>query len=143
MPRDFKFMSGNNTFSVSGIEEIKAKLSQLPGNLQKKVIRSAMRRGAEATAARAKELAPVDTGALRNSIRVQELDGYAGTFRVTAGAGGHDFVGDQYYAGMIEYGTKYIQARLFMTRAYEETAVAAQQQIEQDIIAGIEALLSE
>lgn len=68
---------------------------------------------AKQTAERVAELAgqfvPVDTGALRRSIRVEVMDDL--TLTVWAGDDAVD------YAGYVEYGTRFMAAQPFMTPA--------------------------
>lgn len=93
---------------VTGLAELDQALTQLPEKLQRNVLRAALRAGAKAIAEEAERNVPVDSGDLRDSIRV--------TSRIRAGmptasvkAGGRAKVAgkqlDVFYAHMIEYGT--------------------------------------
>ena len=63
------------TVKISGIPEIQKKFESLTPKLQKKLLRSAMTKGARLIAREAKANVPVHTGALRASIRVAGLKG--------------------------------------------------------------------
>ena len=63
------------TVKISGIPEIQKKFEALTPKLQKKLLRSAMTKGARLIAREAKANVPVRTGALRASIRVAGLKG--------------------------------------------------------------------
>lgn len=73
-------------------------------------------RGAQLIADLARQLVPVDTGALRDSIRVEPGDSPTSR-KVIAGGGGVD------YAAHVEYGTAHSPARPFMTPAVEQIDV--------------------
>lgn len=75
------------TVKISGIPEIQKKFESLTPKLQKKLLRSAMTKGARLIAREAKANVPVRTGALRASIRVAGLKGGKGA-GLTARAGG-------------------------------------------------------
>jgi len=63
------------TVKISGIAEIQKKFEALTPKLQKKLLRSAMTKGARLIARAAKANVPVRTGTLRASIRVTGLKG--------------------------------------------------------------------
>ncbi|NDC04095.1 MAG: HK97 gp10 family phage protein [Betaproteobacteria bacterium] len=56
--------------AVSGLAELKKALDQLPAKVEANIMRGAMRAGSKVMAEKAKEQVPVDSGDLRNSIRV-------------------------------------------------------------------------
>lgn len=88
-----------------------AELLSLPGKLQKKALRSAARKAGKIYATAAKARAPVDTGQVRDSIKVRALKrsrGANASVGVTVGTGAKDYVGDQYYAAFIEYGHRVV-----------------------------------
>lgn len=68
----------------------------------------------------AKVRVPVDSGALQASIKASNSRKYLSS---TVSAGGKTNLGDAYYAFMVEYGTKKMDAREFFwpaVRAHEE-----------------------
>lgn len=65
-----------NTVQLTGFKELEAALSNLGGAVGKRVARAALKKAAEPMRDKAKSLAPVKTGALRDSIIIgSRLDG--------------------------------------------------------------------
>ncbi len=88
---------------IKGLAELEKALQQLPDKLERNILRGALRQGALVIAAKAKELAPVRTGKLRNSIRVSSRI-KKGIPVVVVKAGGRK-KGEPFYAHMVEFGT--------------------------------------
>jgi HK97 gp10 family phage protein len=97
---------GSSLVITEGFDELTKLLKQLPMELRRKALKSALRKGAEVIADEAKSRAPVDTGALRDSIKARPAtrlrNKTAVGYRVVAGD--DDYKGDQFYAAFIEYG---------------------------------------
>lgn len=92
--------------------ELKIVLDGL-GNLKKNLRSRAgieVRKAALAVEAEAKTLAPVDTGALRNSIQAEKHPSQAFTWQVKVG---------MEYGAFVEYGTVNAPAQPFLTPAVE------------------------
>lgn len=94
---------------VTGIKELDDFLRSLPVNIAKRGARVATKKVAQMVLEDARRIAPTKTGALRDSLRVTKKhkdpkygDAEAG-HAVTVGQG--LFRGDQFYAGMLEFGT--------------------------------------
>lgn len=87
---------------IKGLAELHKVLQSLPEELEKKVLRNALRAGANEFKKAAQAQVPVKSGALRNSIRVK-ASARKGRWRlratVTAGNA------EAYYAHMVEFGT--------------------------------------
>lgn len=136
MPR--KAGLGNHAI-VTGDRELLRKLRTLPRNVQRNVVKRAVRAGAEVVAATAKEFAPVRTGNLREAIHVREVktrSPWSVAFEVAVGEG--DFKGHQFYAAFIEYGTSQIQAQPFMRPAVEVAGPRATATMLAAVWAGVE-----
>lgn len=58
------------TGKITGFKELRAALAELPRATERSVVRKVLKRRAEPIADMARSLAPVDTGALRDSIAV-------------------------------------------------------------------------
>jgi len=86
--------------AVSGLAELKKALDQLPAKVEANIMRGAMRAGSKVMAEKAKEQVPVDSGDLRNSIRVTTRS-RRGQVTATVRAGDKK----AYYAHMVEFGT--------------------------------------
>jgi len=127
-------------FKIHGLQELDKKLRELEPKLARKVTRKALRDAAKMTAAKAKELVPVDEGDLRDSIRVRSGKSRKGTVSVivTTSASDNLFTGESYYGAFLEFGTSTIEARPYLRPALEQTAQAATALIRDRLAAGIE-----
>ena len=85
---------------VSGLFELDKLLKELPAKVERNILRGAMRAGAKVFADRAKELVPVKSGQLRDSIKVSTRS-KRGRVSATVSAGGKK----AFYAHMVEFGT--------------------------------------
>ena len=56
------------TQHIKGLDRLKENLKRLPDEIQRKVVRTANRKGAKIMLDQAKSLAPIDTGALRDGL---------------------------------------------------------------------------
>jgi HK97 gp10 family phage protein len=99
------------TVNTAGMDRIRAGLPE--------AIETGIERGANLIADVARQLSPVDTGALRDSIRVEGGDD-ALSRKVIAGGDGVD------YAAFVEYGTSVSPAQPYMTPAKEAIDVQAE-----------------
>lgn len=104
---------------VKGLSELSKFLQQLPEKMRANVMRGALRAGAKEIEAQAKALVPVDSGRLRDSIRVttKRMDGgvmaivraggRSGKKTVLQAKSGRQFAGHAvaYYAQWVEFGT--------------------------------------
>jgi len=92
--------------AVYGGDEIRKLLTGLPLNVAKKALRTGIRNGAKIIAEEAKRLAPVDTGRVRDSIKVRAATKLrrktAVGVRIIAGDGW--FTGEAFYGYFWEYG---------------------------------------
>lgn len=123
---------------ILGGEEMAKNIASLDKALAKKVVRVALRRAAKVSLKRAKELVPVDTGALRDSLRIK-----VGRIRndeikeakvyLTAGRKSGDRKAG-YYAFQVEYGTKHAKARPYLRPAVEQTREQFAKDIQEEIV---------
>ncbi len=91
---------------IDGIPELRSRLNQLD-DAMKEQVRYALAFEGEKIANTAKALCPVRTGYLRSTIyaRIEDL-----TLKVGASA---------HYATYVEFGTRFMEARRFLSRALE------------------------
>jgi len=94
---------------VTGLHVLDKALATLEPKLQKKAIRKAARTAAKMILHRAKQLVPVDYGDLSESLKVKSITNLKGKrhrigYMVVAGEG--MFIGDVFYGGFVETGTK-------------------------------------
>ena len=101
------------SISLSGDKQLLKKLDNLAKKDIKRAVRKGTRQGNKRVQKKAKETAPKDTGLLRKSIKVRALP----RSRVYVGTTCKAQVP---YAGPLEYGTKYVQAREFMQKAAKQ-----------------------
>ena len=97
----------------TGDKQLDAKLASLPKSLRNKGIRRATRSIAKDVLALAKQLVPIDSGAVHDSLVVRSASARKKTAR--RGETGHTietrdgmFAGDEFYAGFIEYGWTHV-----------------------------------
>ena len=85
---------------VSGLSELDKLLKELPARIEGNIMRGAMRAGAKVFADRAKQMVPVKSGQLRDSIKVSTRS-KRGRVSATVRAGSKK----AFYAHMVEFGT--------------------------------------
>ena len=89
-----------NELHVSGLSELDKLLKELPAKIEGNIMRGAMRAGAKVFANRAKQMVPVKSGQLRDSIKVSTRS-KRGRVSATVRAGSKK----AFYAHMVEFGT--------------------------------------
>ena len=138
-----------NTVIVTGIKDIDRRLRTLPGRVQKKVTRKAMRDGLKIMAAEVKKQAPVDTGLTQRNIKVKAtrrkkrgsvelevtISGKDSGLIKTPKTGGGKPV---FYPAVVEYGREGVEPNPFMRRAYENKAAAARDETMRSLRNGVE-----
>ncbi len=89
------------------IEQLAADLEKLPQQVQQKILRPAMKAAAAPMLARAKELCPVKTGRLRDSLHLSVRKTKFGVNAFIEIGPGH-FRGRTFYGPMVELGHKLV-----------------------------------
>ena len=112
----------NATVTVSGSAGIFANLRRIDKGAQGKVARKVLRTCSKAIAAAAKAIYPVRTGKARKAIKVRAAKRKKGVIGVNVQVGDKWFTGETFYAGFVEWGTKYMQARQPLQQAFNQTA---------------------
>ena len=96
-----------SAIAVTGIDELDRQLRLLDANLGKKYVRKAMRKSLIPVREQAKKNAPVDTGHLRNSIKIRALKRSRKRFGAAVRAGNQTgFTRNEFYGGFMEWGWK-------------------------------------
>lgn len=91
--------------AIKGGADLAKALAEFPVKLEAQVMQSSLRGGAKLIADRARALVPVDSGDLRDSIKVRaRKNKRTGYVNVYVAAGGRR-KGDPFYAHMVEFGT--------------------------------------
>jgi HK97 gp10 family phage protein len=106
-------------FQISGLDAIVKKLDTLPEAIAKRLVKEGLADAMEVMKAEVEANAPVGaTGNLKAAVVVKPKTKQGNVYvNVQIGAG--DFQGDQFYAAMVEYGTKNQPPQGFMRRAFE------------------------
>lgn len=131
-------MPKRGRFTVKGLDELRRKLNRLNGQTIGNVAAEAFPKAARPMVERIQSLAPIDTGALRRAIRVHSFINDEGnaSFRISIGI--KNFVGDQFYGAMQEFGTVKMEAKHFMKRGFEQTESQVAEEAMKLIATGIE-----
>jgi len=102
------------SFKIEGVDELKRQLKRLDTKVRTSIVRSGLREGAKVVKQAAEDKAPVDSGFLRDHIKIKTKK--RGD-NITAIVG---FAGDAYYGRFIELGTKHMAAKPFLRPAIDE-----------------------
>ena len=104
-----KAKGSKGAVEITGFFELDKKLAGMEKKLRRKYLAKATREVSKMTKALAQSYAPHDTGALEANIRVRSLK-RSRKFKLFVGStvrvGERMFVGDQFYGGFLEFGTK-------------------------------------
>lgn len=117
--------------SVFGDKELQAKLADLTPKVQRKIVRSALRQGAKRVRDEARRLAPVDTGALKKSIKVRAARNLRrGSFGIAILTGTRAELGISpeakfYYPAVVEFGGRGHGGRGYDAQPYLRPAMDA------------------
>lgn len=135
-------MSDFIDISFLGDKQLQAKLKRLAIQSQRKILRTAMRKAMKPVKERAQALVPVDSGALRNSIR-QKSRTKRGISRAFVSTGTRQELGipsdaKGYYPAVIEYGTRTRPAKPYLRRALQEKRTSVLSELAADIGQAIE-----
>ena len=125
------------------IDALTARFKALPGQLDRRILPSAIRDQAAALRRRIVAATPVgETGKLRRAIEVEPGTGKDGrvVFRVVIG--GRYFVGKQFYGAFVEFGTRKMRARKFIRRTLDRERGPASRRIESTVRSLVERQLT-
>lgn len=127
---------------ISGLTELMAKFDQIPDRMQKNILKSAIRAGANTIKDEAKKRIPVDTGNLKKALKVFDSSPRSDKNLVRFNVGftvGKKARNDGYYAKFVEYGTSKTKAQPFLRPALD----ASKDKILPDIAAKMESRIEE
>lgn len=106
---------------IQGLEELIKNLTDLPDKLEKRVVRAAVRQGANVIKKKAQEFVPVDKGDLKKSIKVSGEKSKPGVIAFKIRPTGNKKKGiSVFYGRFQEFGTSKMAAHPFMRPAYDE-----------------------
>lgn len=131
---------------VTGTDQVVALLKDLRGKRANAAIRKGTRAGCKRIVPRAKADIPVverrtrsgeiQSGGMQRSVKVRAVkrnrSGWIGT---VVSVGPENYQGDDFYAPMVEYGTKKMQARHYLKQAADQMEPTARAVAEQVILA--------
>lgn len=128
-------MASNEDFyvEVNGLDEIDKALKAFSEEVAVKITRKALRAGSKVILTEAQEKVPVDTGKLRDSLKItSRKKGDRIVNSVGTSNNKNLFAGETYYAGFIEYGApeRDLPARPFMRPALDAASGEAVKAIE-------------
>jgi HK97 gp10 family phage protein len=134
-------------FDLRGVNGTIAGLRAFGKKFEGKAVRDAIRTGAKITQAKAKQLAPVQTGLLRKRIKVRAMKRKKGRIGITVTTSTKDYVGDTFYAPMVEYGhhvgsrslpnRTFVDGEFFMKEAFDQTEAPARRAIIESLRASL------
>lgn len=113
--------------SIFGDKQLSAKLSAMVPKVQKKITRQALRQGAKRVRDEARRLAPVDSGALKKSLKVRAAKNLRrGSFGLSVLTGTRAELGISpeakfYYPAVLEYGGRGHEAQPYLRPAMDAT----------------------
>ena len=130
-------------FTLTGVKEIDKKLKKIGPKISKKIVRKAMRPATKVVRDEAKANCPVDSGTLRQSIKVRAGKRSRQKIELLVTTSGTDnlFTGSAYYGGMVEWGTAHQTAQPFMRPAYDSKKNEAKKIARTNMLSLIEAEL--
>lgn len=106
---------------VKGLEALINNLHALPEKVEKRVIRAAVRQGANIIKGKAQNYVRVDEGDLKKSIKVKGVRGKPGTIAFVIRPTSNKKKGKNVFYGRFqEFGTSKMAAKPFMRPAYDE-----------------------
>ncbi|WP_283149735.1 HK97-gp10 family putative phage morphogenesis protein [Silvimonas soli] len=139
---------------LTGLDDLKRKLRELPKRVETRVVKVALKKGGEIIRDAAISRAPEDSGLLKKNIVYRALSAKKGQVGVRKQAQKHvdnpqnrrmRRVGKRYYSDgpafygrFVEFGTKNMAAHPFMRPAFDATAPAAIDAIGKALLEGID-----
>jgi len=115
------------SIAVLGSRSLQKRFDRFEKNVQKKIVRQALRAAARPMLVAAKAKVPVDTGRLKKSLRLRALKQRRGIFGVQVRTGTRAelgmWIGDKtgYYPASVEWGHGSVPARPYLRPAFDET----------------------
>ena len=136
--------------TVTGLEELQAKLSRLSGPQARQIMETAVRDGADIVADKVRSnlngvLSGKSTGQLADSLGITPVSTDSkGMVNVKVGFDGHDSKGtsNSLKATVLEYGSRRQQARPFMTPAARATKARVKEKMTEVIEREIEKIMN-
>jgi len=115
-------MAGFVDITLLGAPELQAQFKLLPLKVQKKLLRQGMRKSGKLVRDEARRLVPVDSGALKKSLKVRAAPGKRGSFGIRIMTGERSELGidpdaSGYYPASVEFGSRTQPAQPYLRAA--------------------------
>lgn len=125
---------------LEGLDDVRQKLRELPGSVERRIIRAALKDVATRVEHRLRAAAPNLTGKLRFNIgvRLRTRRGAPVAFVTIQQSGKAESPTNAFYWRFLEFGTKHIQAQSFFTRSWESQKERVANEIAERIARGVE-----
>ncbi len=107
------------TATLTGDKLLDRKLAQMDRKVQNKMVRDGLKAGLQPILDEAKANAPVKRGLLKRSLKIRGAKRRRGTIGRAIITKEGFFKGEAFYAGFVEFGTKFIKPRKFIKRAFD------------------------
>ncbi|HUX02008.1 MAG TPA: HK97-gp10 family putative phage morphogenesis protein [Phycisphaerae bacterium] len=117
-------------------QELARLMMELPADIQKRIVASALRKAAAPIVARAQWNAPVRSGTLMQSIRSSGVKRMGNAWGLEITPKGGWYTGRTFYGGILEFGSSTRPALAFVRRAMEAGKDEATQILNTEIRAG-------
>lgn len=115
------FHAKGGSYAVLGLKDVKDSLNKLSKDLRTTIILDALRVAGRPMLDRVRSLTPVRSGDLRRAIRVVIGSAKDGRVYYRVVINKRNFVGDQFYGAIQEYGSEKLKAKRFMRRGFQQT----------------------
>lgn len=140
-------MAGFVDIRLLGAPELQAQLKALPLKVQKKLLRQGMRKAGKLVRDEAQRLVPVDTGELKQSLKVRALLRGRGSFGVRIMTGTRSELGidpdaQGYYPASVEFGSRTQPAQPYLRAAADAKREEVFSIMRESVRAGIREAIS-
>ena len=129
-----------NVWEMTGDDKADIKFGKMPDKIQKKMLRSSLRKAGKIVQTAARGMVAKDSGALRMSIKPRAAKRSRKNKHIVAVrvmTGGRLYKGDHYPGGHVEYGTQFQSAQPFMRPAADQVRGQVIAYFKQDLKAAI------
>lgn len=123
---------------IEGLREAERALKDLGPDVARRVLRTAVKKGAEPMLHAARSKAPFDEGLLVSTIKVRTgVNRRRGSAAAKVTTKDGDYKGESFYGSFIEYGTDKMPAQPYLRPAFDENKERSVIIIKAEIAAGV------
>lgn len=131
------FHAKGGTFAVLGLKNVRDSLNRLSKELRTTIILESLSIAGRPMLDRVRSLTPVRSGDLRRAIRVV-IGSKNGRVYYRVVINKRNFVGDQFYAAIQEFGSEKLKAKRFMRLGFLQTKAQVQRDTERLIAQAVQ-----